>query len=243
MPEKPSYEELEKRIIQLEAEQNRHAQLEVELKRSLRFTESLLTAIPTPIFFKDAQGRYQGCNPAFTEIMGVTPQQIRGKKVQELWPSEHADVYHQKDIELINKQTHQVYEFEIKDKNGTIRPVVFYKNVFYDENAKVAGIVGGFVDISERKQNETELKESENRYRLLADNVSDNIWIFDLETLKFSYVSPSVIGITGFTSEEATGFQLEDTLTPPVFRTCQPSAHGRTNCSKSTLRPSKDAYA
>ncbi len=68
MSEKPTYEELEKRIIQLEAEQNRYSQVEVELKRSLRFTESLLSAIPTPIFFKDAQGRYQGCNPAFTKI-------------------------------------------------------------------------------------------------------------------------------------------------------------------------------
>ncbi len=46
MPEKPTYEELEKRIIQLEAEQNRYSQVEVELKRSLRFTESLLSAIP-----------------------------------------------------------------------------------------------------------------------------------------------------------------------------------------------------
>jgi PAS domain S-box-containing protein len=57
------------------------------------------------------------------------------------------------------------------------------------------------------------LAQSEARYRLLADNVSDNIWIFDIETRRFSYMSPSVEGIIGFTAEEATGFRLEDLLT------------------------------
>jgi nitrogen fixation/metabolism regulation signal transduction histidine kinase len=66
MAEKPTYKQLANRISQLLAERRRFTELEAELKRNLRFTESLLTAIPTAIFFKDAQGRYQGCNPAFT---------------------------------------------------------------------------------------------------------------------------------------------------------------------------------
>ena len=161
MTQKPTYEELENRLKQLLAERSRYRKVEAELKRSLRFTESMLTAIPMPIFFKDAQGRYQGCNPAFTEIMGVTHQELLGKTVQELWPSEHADVYHQKDLDLVHNPSSQVYEFEIKDKNDTIRPVIFYKNVCHDEHGNATGIVGGFLDITDRKHIEEELKKSE----------------------------------------------------------------------------------
>lgn len=58
------------------------------------------------------------------------------------------------------------------------------------------------------------LREREEKYRLLADNISDNIWILDLNTLKFTYVSPSVEGITGYTASESMGRYLQDVLTP-----------------------------
>ena len=98
MTDKPSYEALEKRVAALEAQRRRSEELLDELEQSLNFTESLLAAIPTPVFWKDAEGRYRGCNQAFTEIMGLTPGQIRGKTVQDLWPCEHAAVYHEKDL-------------------------------------------------------------------------------------------------------------------------------------------------
>ncbi len=62
-----------------------------------------------------------------------------------------------------------------------------------------------------------ELKKSEKRYRLLAENVTDIIWRFDLATLKFDYVSPSVERIRGFTPEEAQELDLEQTLSPASF--------------------------
>lgn len=67
----------------------------------------------------------------------------------------------------------------------------------------------------EARRTKEALEKSEARYRLVAENVSDNIWIYDLKALRFSYVSPSVEGILGFTSEEAMDCRLEDILTPP----------------------------
>ena len=59
-----------------------------------------------------------------------------------------------------------------------------------------------------------ELKISEKRYRLLAENVTDIIWTLDLTTLNFGYISPSVERIRGFTPEEALALSLEETLSP-----------------------------
>jgi PAS domain S-box-containing protein len=69
-------------------------------------------------------------------------------------------------------------------------------------------------EVEERKVIEQNLRESEAKYRLLAENISDNIWLFDLTTQKFSYNSPSVERISGFSVEEALNRSLEEALTP-----------------------------
>jgi len=58
------------------------------------------------------------------------------------------------------------------------------------------------------------LEVSERRYRLLAENLTDIIWTYNLETMRFTYVSPSVQKMRGFTPEEATALSLEETLAP-----------------------------
>lgn len=131
---------------------------EAELERSLNFQSALLDAVPTAVFYKDREGRYQGCNKVFTEIMGVTSEAIRGRTVQELWPSGMADTYHRKDLDLMASPVRQTYEYMVKDLNGLERPVIFTKDVFRDEKGEVAGIVGAFLDITDRRRAEEELK-------------------------------------------------------------------------------------
>jgi PAS domain S-box-containing protein len=59
-----------------------------------------------------------------------------------------------------------------------------------------------------------ELHASEARYRLLAENMADVLWTMDLETQRFTYVSPSVERLRGYTAEEAMAQPLEASLTP-----------------------------
>lgn len=127
------------------------------------FVDSLLRAIPVAVFYKDREGRYQGCNDEFTRIQGVTNAQIMGKTVYELWPGALAAKYHQTDLDLMKNPQHQVYEFQVKDKDGNFRPVIFGKQVYYDQKGEVAGLVGAFVDVSTQKT-----LENRQRWYLIA---------------------------------------------------------------------------
>ncbi|HOX04828.1 MAG TPA: PAS domain S-box protein [Planctomycetota bacterium] len=150
-----------------------------EKTRHLAFTEALLSAIPTPVFFKDAEGRYLGCNQAFAEQMGVTAEQIKGKTVEELWPGEHAAVYHAKDLELMRNPRRQIYEFKVRDRHGEDRNVIYAKDVFRDDAGRPAGIVGAYVDITDRRRAEEARAQNEARLRSVIESTADGLLVVD----------------------------------------------------------------
>ncbi|MBN2662516.1 MAG: response regulator [Bacteroidales bacterium] len=114
--------------------------------------------IPNPLFYKDKQGKYLGCNNAFEKFTGKTEAEIMGKTVQEIWQTDLAEEYHKKDIELLNNSdVFQSYEFQAIDANNNIRNVIFSKAVFFDEKNQPAGIVGIYVDTTELLKTKEEL--------------------------------------------------------------------------------------
>jgi PAS domain S-box-containing protein len=87
----------------------------------------------------------------------------------------------------------------------------------YDEASRLAADLHQINQelVAQKEQLEVQqaaLLTSETQYRVLADNVTDVIWILDLATLKFDYISPSVERARGFTPEEAGAMSLEETV-------------------------------
>ncbi len=196
-------------------------------ERLVLFNEALLSAIPTPVFYKDREGRYLGCNRAFTEVMGLTSEELKGKTVFELWPDEHAHTYHQKDLELMANPALQRYEFKVRDKNGALRPVIYVKDVFRDEENQIAGIVGAFLDITERQRAEDELRESEERYRDLYEN-APNVY--------FSVTLDGIVRRCNRRAGELLGYAVEDLVGRPVKELYADTPQGREKAAQVLAR-------
>ncbi len=129
------------------------------LNRTL-FQESLFNAIPVSVYVKDSEGRYLGCNERYTDIMGLKTDDIKGLTDYEVLPGKSGEINHQKDIELMDNPAYTEYEDVITDKEGTKRPVIVSKQVYYDSNGEAAGIVGSFLDVTEQKQLQRSLQTS-----------------------------------------------------------------------------------
>ncbi len=67
------------------------------------------------------------------------------------------------------------------------------------------------------KKLQEKIEELEGKYRVLADNLLDAIWVLDATTLKYEYMTPSIERISGYTVEEILGFTIKDRLTPESF--------------------------
>lgn len=144
-----------------------------------RFQQTLLDTIPSPIFYKDADCRYLGCNKAFEAYVGFSQDELIGKSPHDLWPKELADRYRQQDLELLENPGMQVYEASVRYADGTLRDVIFNKATFNTGDGSVRGLVGVILDITERKAAEEAMKSAYQQLFDIVEFLPDATFVVD----------------------------------------------------------------
>ncbi len=153
-----------------------------------------------------------------TVLLGRSRNEIIGMHQSQLHPPDEASAY-RKRFEKHIKEGHAAdYDGEVVRKDGTRVPVVISASSFTLNGQHL--ILGLFRNITERKQAEEKIQQSEKRYRLLAENVTDVIWTVDInDPSHLTYISPSVTRLLGYSVEEALTSNMVDVFTPASFET------------------------
>lgn len=161
-------------------------------------------------------GKFVDVNEGFVRLTGYSKKEALEMTSLDLWcdPGER-----QRMIDAISDygEIHNL-EGQFRIKSGEIRTALLSAKVVTLGDEKY--VLGVQKDITELKKFEDSLKESEEKYRLLADNVSDVIWVWD-QDLKPTYYSPSVYQLRGVTPEEAVQQPLEEIMTPESLKVAQ----------------------
>jgi len=154
-----------------------------KLEKHADFLEVLLDTIPLPVFYKGMDGLYRGCNESFARAMGRSKSEIIGKSIWDLAPRELAMRYEEMDRELIAKGSRgvQTYDSRVRFADGSLREVVFHKAVYPGPDGEPSGLIGIFVDVTERNKAAAEVREREERYRSLFETSSDAVFLLDDE--------------------------------------------------------------
>ena len=142
------------------------------------FIQSLLESASVPVFYKDVSGVYLGCNGAFEDFLGASREEILGHTSADLAPAALANVYQEKDLQLIANGGAQTYESDVATPRGP-RRVIFHKSTFCDNTGEVAGLVGVVTDITDRIRSERELLEKTAMLSTVFDGIPDTVILQD----------------------------------------------------------------
>lgn len=173
------------------------------------------------IFTTDEKGNFTYANPAGLHASGYTLEELLQKNYLDLMHPEYkSKIARAYLLQYKNKNNNIYTEYPFYTKSGEVK--WFGQNTrLIVENNEVKGFYVIARDITERRKAEESLKESEERYRFLAENIVDVVWILDLQNMKFNYVSPSVLKLRGYTPEEVLTQNLEQVLVPKSLKLIQ----------------------
>ncbi|HOU49912.1 MAG TPA: PAS domain S-box protein [Smithella sp.] len=167
------------------------------------------------LLMKISDKRFYSVNKKMCELTGYTREEILQLGV--------SDLHDQTMTDFVNEQ----FQLVLKEKKVSLNNIALMKKdkslFFADISASVIDLEGeeyllGIIkDITERKQAEETLKQSEQQYRLLADHMKDQVWLMDFD-MNVSYVSPSVERVLGYTLDELKAIKLDKLLTPESFQ-------------------------
>lgn len=140
------------------------------------FLNQVIESTSNPIFYKGTKGRYLGCNKAFADFLGLSKEEIIGKKVFDIAPKEFAQKYHKMDQEFFDNPITQKYEYQVVSANGEVKDVLFYKTAIFDDEGNISGLLGHMFDITDVKKLKKDIQEEKDIADFILDT-SDVIYI------------------------------------------------------------------
>lgn len=153
-------------------------------------------------------------SPSHKWVLGINPNTLIGKFIFEgLHPDDMAEglsIFSQAVAEGVKPDS---FILRYKHANEEYLWMECVSSILRDDKGEFSGAILSSRDVSRRKRMEMELSASEQRYRMLAENASDVIWVADMN-LQMTYISPAVKKLRGYSVEEALSQSIPQSLAP-----------------------------
>lgn len=183
---------------------------EAESNDSEKRLKALIDALPDAVFFKEVSGRHIIVNSANEELFGISPEEMTGKTVEDLFPPAMATICRRNDDAVMkNRETVHSMEY-VTDKEGNEQILYTIRVPLYDDEGNATGLVGIARNITERKLAEERLLESEDRLRSIFEHATDGIMIGDASEKRNIEANRSICAMLGYTRDELTALRVED---------------------------------
>jgi PAS domain S-box-containing protein len=171
------------------------------LKKSEENFRRSLDDSPLGVRILSADGRTNYANRALLDMFGFADiSELMATSPKKLYtPQSYVEFMIRREKRMRGEDVPSEYGIDIVRKNGEVRRLqVFHKEILWNGEKQYQIL---FNDITGRKKAEELLKQSEAKYRLLADHMKDEVWLTDLN-LNWIYVSPSLEKLSGYSLEE-----------------------------------------
>ncbi len=184
-------------------------QAQTTLAEREQFLRSIYEGSENPIFvvdvLPDGSFRRAGWNPATERLMGLTHADIAGQTVEELFPTENAATIRQSLQQCLELGRSLTFEDRWILGDREVWAVIAL-NPLKDSTGRVYRLIASVFDITDRKHIEAALRESEERFRQLAENVDSVFWMTDPTRKQVIYISPAFERIWGWPAGDLSAF-------------------------------------
>jgi PAS domain S-box-containing protein len=171
------------RMVGTDTDITERRRVQEELKASENKYRTLLENLPQKIFLKDKNSVYLSCNANLARDFNIKAEEVAGKTDYDFFPKELADKYRADDKRIMKSgRAEDIEERYIQDEREVFVHTV--KTPVKDEKGNLLGLLGIFWDVTERKQAEEALQESQERYRSLFEDSPISLWEEDFSRVK-----------------------------------------------------------
>jgi len=185
------------------------------LNRSIKMMSSLLNNSPVPAFLKDHQGKYLFVNRNYAERVGLSQEEVVGLTDYEIVAEPETAGRFQSNDDLVFENKEVMSEESTITVASGVYSFITLKFPVFNDKGEVYAVGGVAFDITERKQAEEALRESEERLSSIYNITGDIIFMLDVKgegEYNFNTVNPAFLSATGLKAESVIGKNVKEVI-------------------------------